>query len=175
MRMEMLPVELGSIVQACLDEVRPAAAAKSIQLDASIAPDAMLRGDAGRLAQATRTLLSNALKFTPHGGCVSVEVTRRDEALVLRVDDTGKGIPPSELPHVFEPLRTGDASFKRAHGGLGLGLYLVRHIVEAHGGRVRAESAGEGRGATLLAEIPAPARDPADMGIAPRSDARPPA
>ncbi len=154
MRLETLPVELGSIVQACIDEARPTAAAKGIQLDVSIAPDAMLRGDAHRLAQATRTLLSNALKFTPYGGRVSVEVTRKDEVLLLRVDDTGKGIPPGELPYVFEPFRTGDGSLKRAHGGLGLGLYLARHIVEAHGGRVWAESVGDGGGATLVAEIP---------------------
>ncbi len=164
MRMEMRPVNLGSIARACVDEARPAAAAKGVALEASIAPDTMLRGDAGRLAQVTRNILSNALKFTPRGGRVAVEVVRKDDAPCLRVSDTGKGIPASELPHVFEPLRTGDASLKRAHGGLGLGLCLARHIVEAHGGRVWAESAGEGRGATLVAEIRAPARDALDAG-----------
>jgi len=155
MRMEMRPVEMGSIVEVCVDQARPAAAAKGIQIDQIIAPDTTLRGDASRLAQVTRTLLSNALKFTPSGGRVSVEVARKDEALLLRVEDTGQGIPPSELPYVFELFRTGDASPKRAHSGLGLGLYLVRHIVEAHGGKVWAESAGEGRGGALVAEIPA--------------------
>ena len=104
-----------------------------------------------------RNLLSNALKFTPQGGRVSVEVTREDGARDPRGCATpAQGIPPGELPHVFEPFRTGDASITRAQRGLGLGLYIVRHIVEAHGGTVRAESAGPGRGATLVVELGAP-------------------
>jgi len=153
LRMEMRPVELGPIVRACVDEATPAADAKGIALDASVASDTLLGGDAGRLAQAVRTLLSNAIKFTPRGGHVSVEVTRKGGSLRLRVADTGKGIAPGELPHVFELMRARDGSLRRAHGGLGLGLYLVRHVVEAHGGRVWAESDGEGRGATLVAEL----------------------
>ena len=156
MRMESRAVELGPLVQACVDETRPAAAAKGVRIEASIAPETMLRGDPGRLAQVTRNLLSNALKFTPRGGLVSVEVTREDQALILRVHDTGAGIAPVVLPFVFEPFRTGDASVTRAHGGLGLGLYLARHIVEAHGGTVRAESAGPGHGATLVVALDAP-------------------
>jgi signal transduction histidine kinase len=153
-------VELGPIVEACVDEARPAAAAKGVALETEIAPETRLPGDAGRLAQAVRHVLSNALKFTPRGGRIAVNVTRANGDVCLRVHDTGKGIPPSELAHVFDALRTGDASLKRAHGGLGLGLCLVRHIVEAHGGRVWAESAGEGCGATLVVELRAEARPP---------------
>jgi signal transduction histidine kinase len=143
-------------VEACIEEIRPAATAKGIQIEASLAPDTTLWGDRGRLAQVVQNLLSNALKFTPNGGRVFVELAQRDRALVLSVHDTGMGIPPWDQPHVFEPFRTGDGSTTRTYGGLGLGLCLVRYIVEAHGGTVRAESAGPGRGATLVVELDAP-------------------
>jgi signal transduction histidine kinase len=166
LRMETNPVELGPIVEACAEEARLEAAAKGVQIEAAITKDTALWGDADRLAQVTRNLLSNAIKFTPTGGRISVEVTRMGDALALRVHDTGVGIPPSELPHVFDPFRTCDASTKRAYGGLGLGLAIVRHIVEAHGGKVWAESAGPGRGATLVVKLPAPTREEADARVA---------
>ncbi len=158
MILEKRPVDLGPLVQACVDEAHARAEAKGIRIEASLAPDAVLWGDGDRLSQVVRNLLSNALKFTPRGGRVLVEVAHGGDALTLRVRDTGAGIPATELPHVFEPFRIGDASVTRAHGGLGLGLAIVRYIVEAHGGTVRAESAGPGQGATLVAELPAPAR-----------------
>jgi signal transduction histidine kinase len=157
--MELAPIELGPLVQACVEEMRPAAAGKRVAIEASIAADTALRGDARRLQQVARNLLSNALKFTPRGGRVSVELTREDESLMLEVRDTGKGIAAGELPNVFEPFHSGDQSMTRTEGGLGLGLSIVRYIVEAHGGTVRAESAGPGRGATLVAELRATARD----------------
>ncbi len=155
MPMDMHPVDLAPLVRACLDELGPAAAAKGVAVEARTVPEAPLLGDARRLQQAARGLLSNALKFTPRGGRVSVDLARERGALVLAVRDTGKGIPACELPHVFDRFHSGDPSTTRSEGGLGLGLSIVRHIVEAHGGTVRAESAGRGRGATLVAELPA--------------------
>ena len=154
MSMEMDPVDLAPLVQACVDEIRDAAAIKKVDVEAHTPPDATLVGDARRLRQATRGLLSNALKFTPPGGRVSVELERGRRGLVLAVRDTGKGIPAAELSHVFDRFHSGDPSTTRSEGGLGLGLSIVRHIVEAHGGTVRAESAGRGHVATLVAELP---------------------
>ena len=151
---ERRPVDLGPIVEAAVREARPLAREKRVELETSIAPGATLTGDARRLRQAARNLLSNALKFTPLGGRVSVEVTREPGALVLRVRDNGKGIPAGELPHVFEPFHPGDRLMTRTEGGLGLGLSIVRYIVEAHGGAVRAESAGPGHGATFVVRLP---------------------
>src|SRR6185437_8199701 len=163
MVLEKRPVDLGPLVQACVDEARAAAEAKGVRIEAMVAPDATIWGDAGRLAQVARNLLSNALKFTPRGGAVSVELAGRDGTLTLKVHDTGAGIPLTELPHVFDPFRTVDASITRAQGGLGLGLAIVRYIVEAHGGSVRAESDGPGRGASLIAEIDAPSHGRAEV------------
>jgi signal transduction histidine kinase/putative methionine-R-sulfoxide reductase with GAF domain len=156
MPMEMHPVALGPVVQACVDASQPDAAARGVQIEASIPPDTELVGDPVRLQQVAQNLLSNAIKFTPRGGRVHVEITREKGGLTLRVRDTGKGISPGELARVFDPFHTGDSSLTRAEGGLGLGLFIVRHIVEAHGGTVRAESAGPGRGATFVAELVAP-------------------
>ncbi len=152
MILEMRPIALGPIVQACIQASQPGAAAKGVDVEASIAPDTELVGDAARLRQVAENLLSNAIKFTARGR-IHVEVTRRRGVLTLLVRDTGKGISTGELASVFDPFHTGDPSVKRAEGGLGLGLYIVRHVVEAHGGTVRAESAGPGRGATFLVEL----------------------
>ena len=163
MVLEKRPVDLGPLVAACVEGARAGAEAKGVRIEASVAQDTMVWGDADRLSQVASNLLSNALKFTPRGGSVSVEVARHGEALTLEVRDTGAGIPAAQLPHVFEPFRTGDASVTRAQGGLGLGLAIVRYIVEAHGGTVRAESAGPGRGASLVAELRVPARGRVDV------------
>ncbi|MFT3769431.1 MAG: ATP-binding protein [Minicystis sp.] len=157
MRFTMQPIELGPLVQACVDEARADAAAKGVALDASIAPETKLDGDAARLQQVVHHLLSNALKFTPRGGLVDVAVTREDGLLTLKVRDTGVGISGRDLGQLFEPFHTGDRSLTRAKGGLGLGLVIARYVVAAHGGTIRAESAGPGHGATFTVDLRAAA------------------
>jgi len=116
-------------------------------------PD-MVSGDPGRLQQVIWNLLSNAIKFTPRGGRVAIHLERAGSEAVIRVVDTGQGIRSDFLPYLFERFRQADSSSTRAHGGLGLGLAIVRHIVEVHGGRVEARSEGEGRGATFTVRLP---------------------
>jgi signal transduction histidine kinase len=164
--LEMHPVDLGALVRASVDEVARDAAAKGVAVDATVGPGVTVWGDERRLSEAMHHVLSNALKFTPRGGRVTVEVTRQSAAVVLRVHDTGEGIPPGDLSHVFELFRTGDGSIKRAHRGLGLGLYLVHQIVKAHGGKVWAESEGPGKGATLVAQLDAPEVEHAERAAA---------
>ena len=149
------PVVLAEVIEAALDAVRPAAAAKGIRLDLLLAPGAAVQGDASRLQQVAWNLLSNAVKFTPAGGRVEVAVEPRGDQVELRVSDTGAGIAAPFLPHVFDRFRQADSSSTRAHGGLGLGLAIVRHLVELHGGTVAAESPGPGRGATFRVRLPA--------------------
>jgi len=153
--LEYLPLHAHEIVAAGVDSVRPAAEAKGVRVAHRLAADQdMVAGDASRLSQVVANLLSNAIKFTPAGGEVQVTVERHANRVVLRVRDTGKGIAPDLLPHVFERFRQGDTSDTRVHGGLGLGLAIVRHIVDLHGGTVLAESAGEGQGATFTVVLP---------------------
>jgi nitrogen-specific signal transduction histidine kinase len=150
-----VPVNLASVIAAALETVHLAAAAKHIQmtldLDSNIAP---VSGDATRLQQVVWNLLTNAVKFTPKGGQVTVELRQLEQAAQLRVIDTGKGIQPQFLPHVFEYFRQEDGSTTRKFGGLGLGLAIVRQIVEMHGGTVWAESEGENRGASFTVQLP---------------------
>jgi signal transduction histidine kinase len=153
--LELRPLDLTPVVDAALDAVRPAAEARSIRIDALLAPDAgPVSGDPDRLQQVVWNLLSNAVKFTPPGGRVSVRLDRLDGWAHLVVSDTGRGIEPSFLPYVFEPFRQGDGSTTRTQGGLGLGLAIVRRLVELHGGAIHAESAGAGKGATFFVELP---------------------
>jgi signal transduction histidine kinase/CheY-like chemotaxis protein len=156
--LETGPVDLRSVVEGALDAARPAAAAKTIRLDAALDPGAtVITGDAGRLQQVVANLLSNAVKFTPAGGRVDV-VLRRDPAHVeLAVRDTGQGIRPDFLPFVFDAFRQEDSTVSRTHTGLGLGLAIVRHLVQLHGGSVAADSPGEGGGATFTVRLPSPA------------------
>jgi CheY-like chemotaxis protein len=139
-----------------MDTVSPAAAAKGIRLEAFFDPGVgSVMGDAGRLQQVVWNLLANAVKFTPIGGEACVRVGRgADGHARLSVSDTGIGIRGDFLPHVFDRFRQADQSTTRAYGGVGLGLAIVRHLVELHGGTVRAESAGEGRGSTFTIELP---------------------
>ncbi|RPJ85279.1 MAG: response regulator, partial [Acidobacteria bacterium] len=154
LRLAMRRVDLVDSVRAALDAVRPAAQAKGIDIDAVVGSDMLLMGDPDRLQQVCWNLLSNAVKFTPDGGRVEVRVLRTDSQLEMRVRDTGPGIAPEFLPQLFERFRQADSSTTRQHRGLGLGLAIVRHLVELHGGRVSAESAGPGSGATFVVRLP---------------------
>jgi PAS domain S-box-containing protein len=150
------PVSLTFVISAALETVRLAAEARNIQLILDLAPDvALISGDAARLQQVVWNLLTNAVKFTPDGGQVTVELRQLDRLAQIRVIDTGKGINPPFLPHVFEYFRQEDGSTTRKFGGLGLGLAIAKQIAEMHGGSVWAESQGEDQGATFIVQLPA--------------------
>ncbi|HEX8070700.1 MAG TPA: PAS domain S-box protein [Pyrinomonadaceae bacterium] len=147
--------ELGSIIEAAVEAVRPAAAVKGLTLKTDIARAVgAVWGDPTRLQQVLWNLLTNAVKFTPPGGEVCVRLARAGAHLRIVVTDTGQGISPDFLPYVFDRFRQADGSITRRHGGLGLGLAIVRHLIDMHGGTVAAASAGEGRGATFTVELP---------------------
>ncbi len=155
LRLDVRPVELVPVVEAAIDTVRPAAAARGIEIAAVLEPHAgPVAGDPGRLQQVAWNLLTNAIKFTPIGGRVEVRLAHRGDHVELAVKDTGAGISREFLPHVFERFRQADSSTTRVHGGLGLGLAIVRHLVEAHGGTVSAASEGLGQGSTFRVELP---------------------
>jgi PAS domain S-box-containing protein len=155
LRLEVRPMDLVSVVEAGIEAVRPAADAKGIRIEARLDPLASaMVGDPDRLQQVVWNLVSNAVKFTPKDGRVEVELSGVNAHARIRVRDTGKGIRPTFLPHVFDRLRQADSTSTRAHGGLGIGLAIVRHLVELHGGTVAAESEGEGKGATFTVELP---------------------
>jgi signal transduction histidine kinase/CHASE3 domain sensor protein/ActR/RegA family two-component response regulator len=165
MGLSLGPVEPKAVVKSALDTARPAAEAKQITFDVKFDPSVgAITGDAKRLQQAVWNLLSNAVKFTPAGGKVSVRLTREDSYVEIMVSDTGKGISPEYLPHVFNRFSQEDYSITRQYGGLGLGLSIVRHVAELHGGSVRAASEGEGRGATFVIRLP--------MGVGPTAEPR---
>ncbi len=155
LRLDFKPVDLRRIIDAALDSVRPAADAKGILLDISIAPLASpVLGDADRLQQVIWNLLSNSIKFTARGGRVEVQLREADANAVIRVSDTGIGIRPDFLPYVFDRFRQAEGSITRTHGGLGLGLSIVRHLIELHGGTAEVASEGEGEGATFTVRLP---------------------
>ncbi|MBD0347477.1 MAG: PAS domain S-box protein, partial [Coleofasciculus sp. Co-bin14] len=155
LNLNMFPVNLVLVIEAALETVRLAAEAKDIQiqtmLDASLG---QVLGDSGRLQQVIWNLLSNAVKFTPEGGKIDIQLERIDTQAQITVSDTGKGISPEFLPHVFEYFRQADSTTTRKFGGLGLGLAIVRHLIELHGGTIWAESLGEGQGAIFTARLP---------------------
>jgi CheY-like chemotaxis protein/two-component sensor histidine kinase len=162
LHLQLAPLDLADVVRASVEAIRPAAAAKGIDLRESVEAATRLNGDADRLRQVAWNLLSNAVKFTPKGGQVSVRLERRDSQVELVVSDTGAGIAPEFLPHLFERFTQADSSTTRPYGGLGLGLAIVRHIAELHGGSVWAESPGIDQGATFRVRLPAaPAEEPA--------------
>ncbi|MGH7323904.1 MAG: PAS domain S-box protein [Candidatus Rokuibacteriota bacterium] len=155
LRLDVRLVELQPIIEAALDVVRPAADAKAIRLEATLAPSVgPISADPDRLQQVVWNLLSNAVKFTPNGGRIEVRLENADAHVRITVSDTGKGINPDFLPHVFDRFRQADSSITKAHGGLGLGLAIVRQLVELHGGTVHALSRGEGHGATFTVYLP---------------------
>src|SRR5262249_7985 len=147
--------DLKAVVEAALDAVPPAAAAKEIRVERVLDPRAgPMAGDAARLQEVVWNLLMNAVKFTPRRGRVQVLLERVDSHLEIIVSDTGEGIAPEVLPHVFDRFTQADSSSTRGHSGLGLGLALVKHLVELHGGVVSAHSAGVGQGATFVVRLP---------------------
>ncbi|HWS89531.1 MAG TPA: PAS domain-containing protein [Pyrinomonadaceae bacterium] len=155
LRIEVVPVNLASVVEAAAAVVRPAAEAKGVALGVSLGGEELtVNGDPARLQQVVWNLLSNAVKFTPAGGRVEARVGRAGSQMEVAVSDTGQGIGAEFLPHVFERFRQAEMGTTRRHGGLGLGLAIVRHLVELHGGTVKAESEGEGKGSTFTVRLP---------------------
>ncbi|MEQ1912388.1 MAG: HAMP domain-containing sensor histidine kinase [Vicinamibacterales bacterium] len=154
-RLALRPVDLAVVVQGALDAVRPLAATKNVQLAFDDVPGSRtVRGDAERLQQVIWNLLENAIKFTPKGGRVDVFIESATDHMEVRVVDTGQGISPDLLPHVFEQFRQGDNATTRRDTGVGLGLGIARYLVELHGGTVQAASPGAGQGATFIVRLP---------------------
>ena len=155
LQLEVRTLDLAAVAEAALEVVRSAAEARGVEIHTLIDLNAgPITGDAGRLQQVLWNLLSNAIKFTPRGGRVHLHIERVEPFVRITVGDTGAGIDPELLPFVFERFRQLDASGKRRHGGLGLGLALVHYLVQLHGGSVRAESPGPGRGTTFTVDLP---------------------
>jgi len=168
LQLKVAAVDLRAVIESALDVVAPIAAAKRVRLDVDLPPAAsMIRGDVDRVRQVLWNLLSNAVKFTPPDGTVSVRVSGDAAHYTLVVSDSGIGIAPAFLPHVFERFRQADGSTTREHGGLGLGLALVKELTELHGGTVRADSPGVGHGATFTVTLPGLARTSAGQPFAP--------
>jgi len=162
-RLDVRPVELRDVIEAALDSVRPAAEAKSIALGSTCGSTPVpVRGDPDRLQQIVWNLLTNAIKFTPREGRIEVRLERADGDAEITIEDTGVGISPGFLPHIFDRFRQAESGSTRSHGGLGLGLAIVRNLVDLHGGGVRAASPGPGRGATFTVTLPlaGPRKDP---------------
>ncbi|MET0649966.1 MAG: ATP-binding protein, partial [Pyrinomonadaceae bacterium] len=155
LRIDVRPVDPNSFIEAAVESVRPAAEAKGVRLQKVLDTGSVsVSGDPVRLQQIVWNLLSNAIKFTPRGGRVQVKLERVNSHVEVAVSDTGSGIPADFLPHVFDRFRQADQKTTRQHGGMGLGLAIVRHLVELHGGTVRAESPGEGHGAIFTVLLP---------------------
>lgn len=145
----------AAIINAAIETIRPAAAARKIAVRVELDPAARwISGDPNRLQQIIWNLLSNAIKFTPKGGAINLKLGQDESQVVISINDTGQGISPDFLPYVFDRFRQADSSSIRRHGGLGLGLAIVRHLVELHGGSVAADSAGAGKGATFTVRLP---------------------
>ena len=154
-RLDVQHVDLAEVIRASISTVQPAADAKQLRMQTILDPHAgPVSGDPARLQQVLWNLLSNSIKFTPRGGRIQVVLERVNSHLEIAVNDNGQGIDPDFLPHVFDRFRQGDASTTRLYGGLGIGLSLVKHLVELHGGSVRAKSPGENQGATFIVALP---------------------
>ena len=154
LRLELRPTDLAPLLHVAADSLRQSAQAKGIELTSRVDFAGAVLGDADRMQQVVWNLLANAIKFTPAGGSVSLSLARQGPSAVVTVTDTGEGISAELLPYVFDRFRQGDASITRPHSGLGLGLSIVRHIVELHGGKVQVRSEGKGRGSTFAVELP---------------------
>lgn len=155
LRLKQEMVDIASVINAAIDSVQLAIDSKNLNLNVTLDPAARhTLGDSSRLQQVVWNLLSNAIKFTPTGGNIEVRVQRANGNLQICVKDSGQGISPEFLPHIFEHFRQADGTTTRLHGGLGLGLAIVRQLVELHGGSVKADSRGEGDGCTFTIELP---------------------
>ena len=155
MRLDVRTLDLRKVIEDAIETVAPAAAAKGVKLQAVLdQPAAPIAGDAQRLQQVVWNLLSNAVKFTPRGGRVQVRLERVNSHVEIAISDTGEGIAPEFLPHMFQRFTQADGTFSRTHSGLGLGLAICRHLVEAHGGVISAVSPGKGKGTTVRVELP---------------------
>jgi CheY-like chemotaxis protein len=155
LKLDAHPVEIVRVFQAAVDVIRPSAEAKRIALQVTIDdPDGIVFGDANRLQQVIWNLLANAVKFTSEGGRVEARLSRTEGHIEITVTDTGLGIEPQFLPYVFDRFRQADSTSTRKYSGLGLGLAIVRHVVEMHGGSVAASSPGKGQGATFTVRFP---------------------
>ena len=163
LRLNNEPVDISSVINAAIDSVQLAIDCKDLHLEVTLDPSARHTvGDANRLQQVVWNLLANAIKFTPSGGRIEVRVERAGENLQMQVSDTGQGIGSEFLPYIFDRFRQADGTTTRQHGGLGLGLAIVRQLVELHGGTIKAHSAGAGKGATFIIQLPlAPSVTPA--------------
>jgi PAS domain S-box-containing protein len=159
-RLDIQTVDLPMILEKALDSVRPAAAAKGVRIEVMIPPSCPVQGDPGRLQQVFWNLFSNAIRFTPKDGKMGVALECTGAHLEVAVSDTGEGIEPDFLPYVFDRFRQQDGSTSRAHGGLGLGLSIVKNLVELHGGEIRARSPGQGKGSTFTLHFPVSPADP---------------
>ena len=153
LRLDPQRLDLVSVVNTAIESVQLAADTKSIQIDASLLPTTIM-GDVDRLGQVFWNLLTNAIKFTPTGGRVEITAISSPSDVQIRVSDTGQGISTELLPYIFDRFRQGDSSSSKSTQGLGLGLSIVRHIIELHGGTVRVESAGVGQGTTIVVQLP---------------------
>ena len=155
LKLEPQPVELSGVIEGAIDGVRPAAEAKNIQIVAALDHNAgLVMGEAVRLQQVIWNLLSNAVKFTPNHGRIDIELNSDGKDVKVVIRDTGEGIEPEFLPHIFERFRQADSSSKRVHGGLGLGLSIVSSLIEMHHGVVHAASDGKGKGSTFTITLP---------------------
>ncbi|HEX8153338.1 MAG TPA: ATP-binding protein, partial [Thermoanaerobaculia bacterium] len=154
MHVELQPVDLGVVLDSAVELVGASAEAKQLALRLHVDSVLTVLGDAARLKQVIWNLLTNAIKFTPAGGTIDVSLRQRDAGAELVIRDSGEGIDPQFLPHVFDRFRQADSSINRRHGGLGIGLAIVSSLVDAHGGSVRAESEGPGKGATFTVTLP---------------------
>jgi signal transduction histidine kinase/DNA-binding response OmpR family regulator len=177
MRLAIRAIDLSDVIRMALDAVRPAADAKGIEINIDLCEPCPLNADPGRLQQVIWNLLSNAVKYTGPTGRVTVRTSHGADGVSLTVQDTGQGIDAHFLPHVFEPFRQANGATTRRHGGLGLGLAIVRQIVDAHGGKITAHSDGTGFGSTFVVLLPADnsERASSDLHSRPATDSLPPA
>ena len=174
LQLHLGPVDLVSVVNAALDAVRPALEVKDIKIETEFQEGLkIIAGDADRLQQVVWNLLSNASKFTPVGGVISVRISQDETYAQIEVRDTGPGIAAEFLPHVFERFRQADGSTTRTHGGLGLGLAIVRHLVELHGGLIGAENVSTGTGAAFTVRLPLPSTELSRENVPPPTQVQP--